>query len=448
MRQLFYIASLFSLSLLWGCGPDAADPPLGATAQALDDGGNLLTNPGFERGASGAPSAWSTDIFAGATLSWDTAQSHRGCRSVKIAAAAPDDARWIQTINVTPGQSYLLSGWIKTEGVTHSAQSVDAGANLSLFQTWEHSQGVFGTQDWTHISMVFNAGSRSQVTIAARLGYWSGTTTGTAWFDDLRVVPIPADGPHPRWKILALVYSRTDFSYTDKAGAARHVIGALTREQRQTIRAQVRRFVEEDIPALNSGNMIPRLAVRVVDTPLSQMDAFGDGFTPSLAGIAADLDPGFDSVIAIWQPWVNDQATGERLFIGGAAGLAYGRGTGQTFTSIIADAALDYGHLNVFKHEWGHNILSYYEALGVSPIPTVQNHTDAGVYVNCHGGAPYVWADETDASPIPNSIYNNASGFTHDYYSGTTATADQPTRCLGITAAAWATGGPITRPRL
>jgi hypothetical protein len=68
------------------------------------------------------------------------------------------------------------------------------------------------------------------------------------------------------------------------------------------------------------------------------------------------------------------------------------------------------------------------------------------MYVNCFTGDPYILVDETDLNPIPNSIYNNYSGFTHDYYSGQTATADEPTRCLGINANAWASGGPVSGP--
>ena len=34
---------------------------------------------------------------------------------------------------------------------------------------------------------MFNTGAESQVTVAARLGFYSGTTTGIAWFDDLRL---------------------------------------------------------------------------------------------------------------------------------------------------------------------------------------------------------------------------------------------------------------------
>jgi hypothetical protein len=76
----------------------------------------------------------------------------------------------------------------------------------------------------------------------------------------------------------------------------------------------------------------------------------------------------------------------------------------------------------------------------------VENHTYPFTYVHCGTGEDYIWLDETDAVPVPNSIYHNASGFTHDYYSGTTALASDPAHCLGITPEAWAAGGPVSRP--
>lgn len=76
----------------------------------------------------------------------------------------------------------------------------------------------------------------------------------------------------------------------------------------------------------------------------------------------------------------------------------------------------------------------------------MNNHATVTDYVNCLTEQPYVWIDEMDAHPIPGSIYNNESGFTHDYYSGTTALSSQPDRCIGITPAAWATGGPVSQP--
>jgi len=100
----------------------------------------------------------------------------------------------------------------------------------------------------------------------------------------------------------------------------------------------------------------------------------------------------------------------------------------------------------VFKHEWGHSLLFYYDAVGGAPRPTINNHAEATTYVHCMTGAFYEWVDESDANPIANSIYNNGSGFTHDYYSGTTALATDPLHCLGITPDAWALGGPVTMP--
>jgi len=127
-------------------------------------------------------------------------------------------------------------------------------------------------------------------------------------------------------------------------------------------------------------------------------------------------------------------------------GLAVPNGIGQTY-STFQIGSVRYNDRNVFKHEWGHSILWYFEAAGKTPIPTVNNHIDNedNRYVNCITGNPYILQDENDDNPIPNSIYNNDSGFTHDYYSGTTATADQPDRCLGIIPSAWASGGPITQ---
>jgi hypothetical protein len=106
--------------------------------------------------------------------------------------------------------------------------------------------------------------------------------------------------------------------------------------------------------------------------------------------------------------------------------------------------ATAYGHRNVFKHEWGHSILEFFNTMGIAPKPKVENHATAFQYVNCATGFYYVWVDETEANPIPNSIYNNNSGFTHDYYSGTTAVADRPTDCLGITSKTWSFGGPVS----
>ena len=255
-----------------------------------------------------------------------------------------------------------------------------------------------------------------------RLGFFAGTTTGTAWFDKVSLRSLVPVNPHPRWKILVLIYRQTDFTYGDGTGE-HHVIASMTNAELQQAAETARDFVKRDIPELSGGNMLPTLTIKRPAHALTGLSPNDAGWGPAPADTAADRDPEFDSVIVIWDPNATDQATGQPIWIGSAAGLTPSMGTAQTYSTLIVDAATSYRHRNVLKHEFGHSILFFFDALGTTPKPTVDNHAVAGQYVNCVTGAPYVWQDETTANPIPNSIYNNQSGFTHDYYSGMVAEA-------------------------
>jgi hypothetical protein len=161
---------------------------------------NMLLNGSFEsddHAPDAAPIGWAQDAWnwSASTFTWDDTQALDGDHSVRITNDDPNDARWIQTVPVQPDTDYLLSGWIRTENVTHSLEWNDVGANLSLYGTWDHTDGLLGTNDWTYVSMIFDSDDDTEATIAARLGHWSGTTTGTAWFDDLRLEPLY--GPSP-----------------------------------------------------------------------------------------------------------------------------------------------------------------------------------------------------------------------------------------------------------
>lgn len=406
---------------------------------------SILPNGGFEIESSatpGRPDGWKYNAYAyWATFTWDADVALVGRHSMRISAEEPDDAYLSTVVPVRPHTTYVLSGWIKTQDVDPAGP----GANLSLVGTWTHSDAVVGTRDWTYAWLRFDSGDSTEVTIGARLGYWAGIATGTAWFDGLRLTPIDASAAIPDWKILVLIYDRTDFTYTDSGGVSRHGVAQMSQAERNRAAREANTFVAQDIPQLTGGMMTPSVTIRYPDHPLTQLSAYGNAWWPAPGDTAADRDPNFDSVIVIWDPRTVDQNTGAQINISNAAGLTPGMGVGQTYETQIIEST-GYGHRNVFKHEWGHSILFYFEALGASPLPTVDNHATAGQYVHCPTGEPYVWVDETAFDLIPNSIYHNSSGFTHDYYSGTVATADQPTRCLGITRTAWALGGPASRP--
>jgi hypothetical protein len=234
----------------------------------------------------------------------------------------------------------------------------------------------------------------------------------------------------------------------------------MSDEERSLSASASERFFTQDVPALDSGFMAPVLSVKYVDHALTYGDPTGEaklvkygscpdqGFWPDLTTTVNDRDPTVDSVVVIWKDVGFDDYNGGSAFIGCFGGLTYFTGVGQAYTSFILRAFSSVSR-NVFKHEWGHSILFYYDAAGTSPKPAVDNHIGPGnLYVHCGTGSMYILTDDDDSNPIPDSIYNNRSGFTHDYYSGTTAKPDLPNACLGIPLETWRTGGPMTHPIL
>ncbi len=49
---------------------------------------------------------------------------------------------------------------------------------------------MLGDTDWTYVTVVFDSGQRTEVGVAARLGFFYSTVTGTAWYDDLCLIEL------------------------------------------------------------------------------------------------------------------------------------------------------------------------------------------------------------------------------------------------------------------
>lgn len=157
---------------------------------------NIVKNSSAEDGSQ-TPDYWSTYSWANkAQFSWQRNLSVTGTRSLKIVQTVPDDGRWQQIVPVLPNTDYVLSGWVKTLDVAHTAETIDAGANLSVDSYvpgtgwYTQTPPLIGSNDWTFVSVVFNSGDNSYLTISARLGMYWGTTTGTAWYDEIQLAPL------------------------------------------------------------------------------------------------------------------------------------------------------------------------------------------------------------------------------------------------------------------
>lgn len=162
------------------------------------EGENLLPNGDFERDrdGDGLPDGWQT----AQPLAFDEEVVHSGSRSVRIDS---DDVT-INNINkgyvsLKPHTAYTLSGWMKTEAIEGGQ-----GAQLYVYEFDEaHGAGIgivmHGTHDWTRVQQVFRTGQDADGRVTFRVY----ASTGTAWFDDLRLV----EGAHAQEIILRRRFS-------------------------------------------------------------------------------------------------------------------------------------------------------------------------------------------------------------------------------------------------
>ncbi len=160
-----------------------------------------LVNGDFEAPSpSNTPPNWrwhQTASNGQPTFALDKAEVHGGTLSAKISAAQPTNAAWSQWVRLYPHTTYRLSGWIKTENVLPSAADGTVGAHLAFGAGTAHSVSLFGTTEWTYVSVDYRTGhSNEKMRIGAQLGGAGAPTTGTAWFDDLQLTFIlEGDGP-------------------------------------------------------------------------------------------------------------------------------------------------------------------------------------------------------------------------------------------------------------
>ena len=139
---------------------------------------NLLTNGGFEElDESGQPVGWTQDMYV-----------CDGQNCVSISSGSANDARYAQTVPCERSSIYRLSGWVRAEGVPEGT----TGVNLSVENSFISTTPVTGTSDeWTYVEVYGLTGAeQTELTVYARLGFYSDTLSGRAYFDDLSLTKV------------------------------------------------------------------------------------------------------------------------------------------------------------------------------------------------------------------------------------------------------------------
>jgi len=169
-----------------------------ANAAAAEPPGNLLPNASFEESADGKPAGWQTFSWAGGGEFVHAGVGRTGDRSVMIQSNKGGDVAWHTRVPVEPHASYRLSGWIKTEDVRPAEGAKPGrGALLNLHNLQGvATTAVSGTKDWTRVEVRFDTAGQDYVHVNCLFGGW-GSSTGKAWYDDIRLEMVDLENWQP-----------------------------------------------------------------------------------------------------------------------------------------------------------------------------------------------------------------------------------------------------------
>ncbi len=158
-----------------------------AAAQAPDRKLNLLKNPSFENNFQG----WeiSSNKKKG-QVSLDGAEIKDGKPSLRIENSGEDDTMVVQKVSVKPKTRYRLSAMIKTKDVVPAKAGSNGGAVVAIRGGYEKSESVEKTKAWRTVTFEFDTGPKTEIEVGPRLGFYSATVTGTAWFAEVSLVEL------------------------------------------------------------------------------------------------------------------------------------------------------------------------------------------------------------------------------------------------------------------
>ena len=166
--------------------------------------GSVLWDGGFESGVAGGGFSWLLSGGIGdVQIGFDTQEKHSGNRSLRLIFDGKSNLNFAGVchyVPVRPSTAYRFSAWVKTRSL-----GTDQGIRFQL-----HSLGtrdtssaltreLHGTAPWTLIDLPWTSGKDVHQLQVCLVRFPSdeaqGKIQGTAWVDDVALVPQPAERP-------------------------------------------------------------------------------------------------------------------------------------------------------------------------------------------------------------------------------------------------------------
>ena len=162
-----------------------------ASARSLLPDGGFETTTNAPVGGTELDGKWRRDSDAD-TIVEETSREGRRCARIAVVGDRPRDERWYLDLRPERGATYRLSGWIRTRdvsalGVGFAYMAVYEYDDQGELLPWTDFTNITGTHDWAYYSHDFTPDGRT-TRLHVKLGIYSAT--GTAWYDDIRLVDI------------------------------------------------------------------------------------------------------------------------------------------------------------------------------------------------------------------------------------------------------------------
>jgi hypothetical protein len=160
-------------------------------------GKNIVKNGSFEEvGSDAYPVNWGRFTDPAGSVAYIDSLSISGMNSLRVDFDGTQDVNFgtfSQYIDVDPDTTYLLQGYIKTDNL----QALWSGVMISVQDARGWTYGLWktpsflGTNDWTFVDKEFTTkhDTESVLLYLRRVG-GGGLISGSAWWDDIKVLPV------------------------------------------------------------------------------------------------------------------------------------------------------------------------------------------------------------------------------------------------------------------
>lgn len=156
--------------------------------------------------------------------------------SYKLKSDEFNDAMFYKTIHVKPNTPYKLTCMVKTKNVQSENGKSNSGAQISILDTTECSQSIYGTNEWQELEFIFDSKNRETIQIGFRLGGNSSKAKGTVWFSDFKLEEGIKDNSNS-WNIACFLIKNIDVKINNK-----NVKLSMSENDIEKMRANMDRF--------------------------------------------------------------------------------------------------------------------------------------------------------------------------------------------------------------